>query len=44
MVGNTIEVLQNITYDPNGKISQINDRTFFYNTEENSYYEDSEYM
>lgn len=44
MAGNTIEVLQNITYDPNGKVSQINDRTFFYNTEESTYYEDSEYM
>ena len=42
--GNTIEVLQDITYDSNGNISQINDRTFFYNTEENTYYEDSEHM
>ncbi len=42
--GNEIEVLQNIVYDANGNIAQINDRTFFYNPIENAYYENSDVM
>ncbi len=44
LLGNDIEVLQNMIYDLNGKITQINDRTFFYNTTENAYYENSDVM
>ena len=44
LAGNEIEVLQHIIYDSNGKIAQINDRTFFYNPTENAYYENSDVM
>lgn len=44
LAGNEIEVLQNMIYDANGKIAQINDRTFFFNPIENAYYENSDVM
>ena len=44
LAGNEIEVLQTIVYGTNGKVSQINDKTFFYNIEENTYYENSDVM
>lgn len=40
--GNILEILEDITYDVNGKVSQINDRTFFYSSDENIYYENQD--